>query len=208
MLTFIRCFALLIGDLVCDCDEWSLFLHLREIVFITCELDSYQNGIPEHLHEIIREHNLLYLKLSKTTLKPKFHNMHYSNNLKKVGPLISNSSNNKINILKTIFIKYQIKLVDFFLNYNDKFNSKIEEDPSKLLSMNILEKYRIDSQLSLQYISYLQYEHLFFKPGMVVHIFESHFNSFRVEYEEIYFTIDIKSLELDIFVLIRRIINI
>lgn len=140
MLTFIRCFALLIGDLVCDCDERSLFLLLREIV-----------ALFKHLKKV---GPLKYIS------SMRFESVH------KILKSISYSSNNKI----TIFIIYQNKLVDFFLNYNDIINSKIEEGPSKLLSINILEKYGIDSQLSLQYISYLQYEHLFFKPGMVLHI--------------------------------------
>ncbi|XP_075168716.1 uncharacterized protein LOC142240860 [Haematobia irritans] len=246
-LVFLKSFNLMLGDLILECDEWDLYLLLRQIVVIACESESIQKGIPEHFHQLVCEHNSLYMKLTQTTLKPKFHNLfHYATIMRKVGPLkhissmrfesvhktlknICNSSNNKVNILKTIFTKYQIKLFDLFVNYADVLDKKIEIGKTREVKCNELEKFGIYSEFALTTVSQLQYKHMFFKPGMVVHIgeyedniplfglihcicsvddmfslcvqrllnhgFDSHYHAFRIDVEEIFYSISIKDLE-------------
>ena len=45
MLVFFKCFALIIGDLIQDCEEWTLYLLLKQIIYIVCKSDSLQSGI-------------------------------------------------------------------------------------------------------------------------------------------------------------------
>ena len=85
---------------------------------------------------------------------------------------ICNSSNNKVNILKTIFIKYQIKLLDFLINYEDILKEKIKIGTLKTVHKSYLEKYSIYSDIPLEIASYIQYEHILYKTGMIVHIGE------------------------------------
>ncbi|XP_058985030.1 uncharacterized protein LOC131805637 [Musca domestica] len=190
MLVFVKCLGLMIGDLVVDCEEWTLYLLLRQIVFISCESDSFQTGVPEHFRQLVCDHNALYMKISESTLQPKFHNLiHYSNIMNKIGPLkhissmrfesvhkklkkICNSSNNKINLLKTIYTKYQIILFDFLINYSDILEDKIKIGNVSELPGETFSKYDIISEIPLRTISYLQFKQTLFKPGMVVHIGE------------------------------------
>ena len=88
MLILISNFGLIIiGDLVPDCDEWALFLLLREIVSISCIADKQHVNTFSLLSSLINEPNQLYLKLSKSTLKPKFHIInHYGRIMKNIGP--------------------------------------------------------------------------------------------------------------------------
>ncbi|KAI8122546.1 hypothetical protein CVS40_6741 [Lucilia cuprina] len=67
MLTLLKCFGLIIGDLVPNCEEWSLYLLLRQIVHIVCESDSIQSNIKEHLQELVR----LVSQIVKIEIKTK-----------------------------------------------------------------------------------------------------------------------------------------
>lgn len=230
-----------------DCQEWSLFLLLKKIVFVACESDSFQTGVPEHFQQLVCEHNDLYMQLTKSTLQPKFHNLlHCANIMKQIGPLkhissmrfeslhkelkkICNSSNNKINLLKTIYTKYEVKLFDFLINYSDILDAKIELGHSVEMTSDTFRKYNILSTVPLRVLSNLQYNEIYFKPGMVIQIgeyddniplfgliihiccfddsfflcvqrllthgFDSHYHAFRVEYENVFLSVNVLYLE-------------
>jgi len=90
MLVLTRYFGLLIGDLIPTNEPtWFLYLLFRQILNIimcrTCS--SEQNQL---LKTLITEFHTLYLSLTHTTLKPKFHFLlHYPLMAEKFGPLIN-----------------------------------------------------------------------------------------------------------------------
>lgn len=78
---------LIICDLVPECEKWTLYLLLKEILGLCCISDTVQINSNLLLSELTIEHHNLYLKLSNSTLKPKFHNItHYGRIKGLVGP--------------------------------------------------------------------------------------------------------------------------
>jgi hypothetical protein len=90
MRTFVRIFALLVGDLVPDYDPvWKFYLILRDIIDIILSR-QIQKEIIKILKERITEHHRLYVFLFHDTLKPKhYHMVHYPSILPQSGALIS-----------------------------------------------------------------------------------------------------------------------
>lgn len=142
-LCFVRYFSLIIGDMIPENDEhWKLYLLLRQIIDIvtTPRIVRYHAKI---LKGLIKEHNELYMKLFKTTLKPKFHNMiHYPRILLENGPVINfwcmryesrhrqikgnaQSTNCSKNLLKTIATKQALKFCEMANTLNIGNNFKI-----------------------------------------------------------------------------------
>lgn len=80
----------MIGDLFPENnDSWRLYLLLNEILGILCAPYVDKNS-TEYLSALIAEHHELYLHLSGSTLKPKFHSVtHYPTIRKRIGPLIN-----------------------------------------------------------------------------------------------------------------------
>lgn len=93
MLCLVRYFALIIGDLVPRNNEvWRLYILLRKIVDLCCAR-QIQTEYSVLLNSLVAEHNSLYLIISKSNLKPKYHFMiHYGQLLLKNGPIILTSS--------------------------------------------------------------------------------------------------------------------
>lgn len=90
MRTFVRIFALLVGDLIPDNDfVWKFYLILRDIIeIILCR--QMQKEMYRILKERIAEHHRLYVTLFHDTLKPKHHHMiHYPSILPQSGVLIN-----------------------------------------------------------------------------------------------------------------------
>jgi len=88
MLCFVRMFGVLMGDHVPENDPfWYLYLLLRKIVDIaTSKSVCREDGVA--LQCLVEEHNRLFLQLSKTTWKPKFHHLiHYNRVMLRSGPL-------------------------------------------------------------------------------------------------------------------------
>lgn len=136
MLTFVRNFALMVGDYIPEDDPvWCFFLRLREIVdFIAA---PYVNEkMTAYLRIIIAEHNEMYLSLFKKTLKPKFHNMeHIPDTQLILGPLINiqfrrwesnhrpfkqaaHISNSRPNLPLTLATRFQLQQCSRFLSNN------------------------------------------------------------------------------------------
>ena len=77
MRTFVRTFALLVGDLVDDADPiWDFYLIFRDIIdILLCR--HVQEEVLILLQRKISEHHRLYVELFSDTLKPKHHTMLY-----------------------------------------------------------------------------------------------------------------------------------
>jgi hypothetical protein len=136
MLSLVRYFGLIAGHYVPDeNDVWLLYLKLRQLLDKLLSHRIYESTI-EQVKFLVGELNELYCHLAETDLKPKFHFLtHYPEMLKKFGPLtqiwtmrfeakhrvskfVARASHNRINICKTIAIKHQLILNDFFLKNN------------------------------------------------------------------------------------------
>ncbi len=179
-------FAFIIGDSVDrQSDAWKLYLCLRNLIDI-CIGTHLDECSPNELDSYIQELNRLYLKVSGSTLKPKFHHLiHYKNILTKIGLIrvtncmrfeakhkeiksVTNSCNNRINILKTVATKMLLKQADFLLNFekNIKLNLVLgrvvkNSDFNKL-------KYKITSQNDITIINFIEYNNVSFRNGVVV----------------------------------------
>jgi len=88
MYCFVRHLGLIIGDLVPEDNEfWRLYLLLVQILDIIAS-PSFGRNVSPYLAALISEHHSLYINLSGTWLKPKFHLMlHICRVLALLGPL-------------------------------------------------------------------------------------------------------------------------
>lgn len=128
MLTFVRYFALMVGDYVPRNDPvWEFFLIFREIVDIVTA-PTVNRNIVEYLRVLITEHHEMYTSLFDDNLKPKHHYMiHYPDLMLILGPLINiwstrwesahrppkqyaHLTNSRVDLPKTLAIKMQLKL--------------------------------------------------------------------------------------------------
>lgn len=151
MIFFIKNFALMMGQYVPLNDKyWRLYLLLRKIVILV--LSDYVNDkLINEVEILVERHHTLYLQLSKTSLKPKYHFMvHYCTIMRVVGPLkqiwcmryeskhrqsklSSNVVASRVNITKTLSIKHQLALANTFLtginlrpiNYTDQTSQNL-----------------------------------------------------------------------------------
>lgn len=73
MLCLVRYFGLIFGELVpIETTVWKLYIALRKIFEICCAR-TIQSECSHLLNQIVAEHNILYLLLSGSNHKPKFH---------------------------------------------------------------------------------------------------------------------------------------
>lgn len=134
MLCLARYFSLIVGELVpYDSIYWKLYLTLHQIIDLCCTT-NIQRDSDVLLNSLVAEHNRLFLVLSKSNLKPKYHIMtHYGRILKKNGPIILTSSIRfeakhkvlkaianaipcRINLGYTLAYKLQLQMVARFLS--------------------------------------------------------------------------------------------
>lgn len=139
---------------------WKFFLILREIVSI-CFRKAIHKDSTEYLKDLIHQHNVAYIKLSKSHLKPKLHILtHYPSIIQKIGPLSLTSSmrfeakhqtfkksgftsNNRKNILKSFNIKHQFQTANYILNYEELSNSFKLGGTLKKATLIQLKKYNL-----------------------------------------------------------------
>jgi len=141
MSCLIRFFSLMVGELVpTSSNFWKLYLLLYRITDLCCAR-KIQRDSSFLLDSLVYEHNKLYLLLSKSTLKPKFHMLtHYGHILRKNGPIILTSSIRfeakhkilkslvnvipcRINLGYTIAYKLQLQMINRLL-LNNKFKDQ------------------------------------------------------------------------------------
>lgn len=189
MLTFIENFSYYIGDLIPEgCEIWNLYILIRQIVIISFSKKVHVN-LSDRLSDLISEHNELYIKLSQSHLKPKFHILlHYPYIMKKIGLLTTTSSMrfesfhqnfkrisygtkcNK-NMLETISKKNSIQLADFILNFEKiTYSSSFNHGKLKLTEKEVLSKYSIFFSEDIFSVSFVLYESVKIKPNVVIRI--------------------------------------
>ncbi|XP_018322739.1 uncharacterized protein LOC108735320 [Agrilus planipennis] len=132
-----RYLPIYIGDFVPEGNVvWKLYLTLRKILnIVTCKFLQKDTSNSD----LISKHNKLYKQLTKAKLTFKFNMLtHYPRIFKECGPLdylssmrfeskhqifktFANSNKSRVNILKSLAIKYQISLANTFLE--DKLNA-------------------------------------------------------------------------------------
>lgn len=132
-LNYVRYFSCLVSHKVPENDEhWRLYILLRRVLDFTMT-DCVDTIVCDRLTWAVEEFNMLYLQLSSTPLKPKFHHLvHYPEIMKKLGPvhnlwsmryeskhrvlkIAARSSMSRVNICKTLAIKNQLQLNNLFL---------------------------------------------------------------------------------------------
>lgn len=163
MLTLLRFFGIIVGDFVPIDDEiWMLYTKLRKIIEIAFSL-KISSGTPDLLQATVAEFNELYIKVTKDSLKPKFHNMiHYHSALLKYGPIYSlwsmrfeakhrhsknaaKISSNHVNVSLSLATKHQLQLNDVF--YRGILDSILKIGPKKQLLVSEIDC--IQSRLTL-----------------------------------------------------------
>lgn len=148
MKNLVRYFTLIIGEFIMEDDEvWLLYLTLRQILDNLLRHRYYECNIRE-LASLIEELLDSYSKITKDSIKPKFHFMtHYPSFIKKFGPLTqvwtmrheskhrvskiaARSVATRINICKTVAVRNQLTL-NYILMKNEAFDtftcSKLEK---------------------------------------------------------------------------------
>ena len=161
MICFTRYFGLIIGDKVKEGnDTWDLYILFRKIISIVTSPRIVEGHILT-LEVLISD----FLELYKTmygNLKYKFHNMtHMIRALQKNGPLVhywsmrpeskhrqlklmSISTNNRINLLKTISLKSQLRLS--FLKHTKQIPTDIIFEGASKVDELTRRKYFSDSK--------------------------------------------------------------
>ncbi|XP_055855364.1 uncharacterized protein LOC129918693 [Episyrphus balteatus] len=180
--------SLLVGDLVENsCPEWKLYLLLREIILFVFRKRHHIHS-TEYLKKIIADHNSLYILISESHLKPKFHFLlHYPRIVQNIGPIVAvNSmrfeakhqtfkkcgyiSNNRINILKTMNVKHQYKISNLILNYNELcLNFYNHGQTFQLKSAEFFKfNFKSSERENILKVSWLNHKGVLFKEKLVV----------------------------------------
>lgn len=134
MLCLVRNFGLIVGEIVPKHSQnWKLYILLRQIVDLCCAR-RIQSDCAVILDSLVAQHNRLYLILSKSNLKPKFHILtHYGRMLLKNGPIkltscirfeakhkilkaVANAIPCRINLGHTLAYKVQLQMVSRLLS--------------------------------------------------------------------------------------------
>lgn len=151
-----------------------------------------KTGMGTILNNIVYSFNTLYIKLSESYLKPKFHNLiHYGRILDEIGLLMTTNcsrfesfhlgpkevaynSNNRINLLETISIKQQIKIANNLINLDEIFENSFKIFPGQTIQVPNIEEikkiYKIECNIEFEEVSYLKYNNFKFIPHLVVEI--------------------------------------
>lgn len=134
MMSFIHFLPFMIGELISEKDElWEIIIILIQII----DMVTLTKISVDHLtllDELVSQHNKLYVKLSKQSLKPKQHFLvHCSTCIKKCGPLklfwcmrfeakhkdfkeYARVISSRVNMAKTLAIKAGLKFANSLLN--------------------------------------------------------------------------------------------
>lgn len=137
---FIRYFPCFVSHKVPYEDQhWELYLLLRKLLDMSMTEAVYPE-ICDEIRDTVNQFNSLYVLLSKSHLKPKFHHLiHYPGIMEKLGPLhnlwsmryeakhriskiCARASSNRINLPKTLAIRHQLQLNHLFLKNRIDYN--------------------------------------------------------------------------------------
>lgn len=165
MLCLTKNFIFLVGNLIPEGNEiWSLPLLTLEILQLSLN-QTFTTASLQLLRNLIEEHHVLYLKLSRGNLKPKYHFLlHYSSTILKMGPpvflssmrfeakhkqlkAVAQSIQCRKNLPLSLTLRNQMKLCHRFLSLKgipDRINFEIIHDLS-VLTNSLFEDHNLDS---------------------------------------------------------------
>lgn len=143
MQNFVRYFGLLCHGLNIPSNNsyFKLYIFLRKISCII-NSDVINEDLIVRLRCIVKNHHNLYITLSKSHLKPKYHFLtHYVGIMREIGPVtqtntmlferkhrdgkrVSNVSSSRVHITQTIAIKHQLQLANKWVS--DDCSNKLE----------------------------------------------------------------------------------
>lgn len=152
MYTFVRIFGVLVIDMVPDNDEYyKLYLLLHDIVNLL-----HAKGLPKNIGPVIsvtvKEHNMLYMRLTKENLKAKHHHLsHYARLFSQLGPLgllstiryeakhrlltkTCDTCMSRVNLARTVAIKQQLSFC-FRCVGNSPLRHAMVVGPSQLVNL-------------------------------------------------------------------------
>ncbi|KAK3916202.1 Sex-determining transformer protein 1 [Frankliniella fusca] len=152
MYTFVRIFGVLVIDMVPENDEfYNLYLLLKDLVDLL-----HAKALPKNIGPIIslrvKEHNMLYMQLTKENLKPKHHHLvHYERLFSQLGPfgllstirheakhrLLSKTCDtcmSRVNLCRTVAIKQQLSFC-FRSVSNSPLKHQMIVGPSQLVNL-------------------------------------------------------------------------
>lgn len=188
MLTLLRFFGIIIGDFVPrDNGIWSMYITLRKLLDILLST-SISVGTEDLLQTLVAELNELYFKLTKDTLKPKFHNLvHYHTYLKKYGPIshlwsmrfeakhrpfkmAARTSCSRVNITLTLAMKHQLQLNELFVRGN--LSTLLVTGPKRRLPSSNLASLRshlpLDQMKSLTEVNWAMMSSIRYEIGSIL----------------------------------------
>ncbi|XP_061721309.1 uncharacterized protein LOC133528103 isoform X1 [Cydia pomonella] len=188
MLTLLRFLGIMIGDFVPREDFiWILYVKLRKILDIILSA-KITVGTEDLLQVLIGEFNELYIKITKDSLKPKFHNMiHYHSALVKYGPISSlwsmrfegkhrhskmaaKASCNRVNPTLTLAMRHQLQLNEIF--HRGSLSDVLKVEPKKKVSQSatkiVQSKLHLDSSKSLISVNWAMYSSVRYDIGCIL----------------------------------------
>lgn len=188
MLTLLRFLGIMVGSYVPrDNTIWMLYIKLRKILDIVLSA-KVSDGTEDLLQILVAEFNELYMKITKDSLKPKFHNMiHYHTALEKFGPLYSlwsmrfegkhrhskmaaNTSCNHVNVSLTLTMRHQLQLNEVF--YRGSVENSLKLGPKKNMlpseACSIQTTLNLDSSKSLVCVNWAMISTIRYKKGCIL----------------------------------------
>lgn len=198
MLTFIRHFGIIVGDMISEDDVvWRVYLNLRKILDIICSR-SIQKECKSLLNDLVSEHHLLARRVLTRKLKAKDHHLlHYGTVLVASGPIINTSCmrfeakhqdskldanvfHSRINVYQTLSKKHQLKLA--YLLYSQTLFSSITTNGPKyvqtlknlslVFDCSFKEHHLVSNEL-LTFYNWTEKNKCLYKPNMVLCLSEN-----------------------------------
>lgn len=194
-LMFVKNFGILVGDKIPkDNKEWLLYLKLREILSLI--LSPVVHKTTHNLLQIlIAEHNELYIKLSGSTLQPKFHFLlHYPKIMDVMGSLkqfwsmrfeskhrelskTAKSTQCRRNLISTMSIKHQLRLAYVFVNFDSLSINKVENGSLSSISESLKSDLKrsfnfieLESADTIFQTKWIKFNDVTFKAGVVLQL--------------------------------------
>jgi hypothetical protein len=191
---FVRIFGVLVYDMVPESDEfYKLYLLLNDITSIV-----HAKGLPKETSKVlsskVKDHNQMYIELTKETLKPKHHILiHYARLLEKFASfgnlstvrheakhhllrLTASTCMSRVNLSRTVAIKQQLAFC-FRVVSNASIRQPIVTGPSHILDLKDLPTFpsfsltlpeSVFSQTAQCVFNWVEYKGTKYQPGQVL----------------------------------------
>lgn len=218
MLTLIRFFGIIIGDLIKDPDDeyWALYKILRKILDIILSPRVIKAYVIE-LEQLVKELCTLYLK-TFGNLKPKFHILtHYATYMLKNGPLVNfwtmrcenrhrplkavvNCVSSSVNLLKSIATKETLKMCNMLHGFTVETNSDNVDYDRQDMHRKFYKDIKINGSIyKKDLVVVVDNSDILKLFGEIIDIFEENNKvKFKInQYREVYFDDHVQAYVLD-----------